>query len=1186
MGEQGADFVPRLYMPRMRQTNTSAPIGECTRSASLAPQPRTITGAIVNSSTRRSRALFLAALLIFALSVTSLIGLRSAQALYERGRVLPFPQPVFGAESLRLGVNAALEQYDDDTLDARLADLAQRGVRWVRQEFRWSEIEPIRGQFNWSASDRIFSATARHGIGVLPVLWTTPAWARAPSASAQFPPTETAPPADVDDYARFVRAFAERYEGRGAWGVGNRTANSPVPTSIFAYQIWDEPNLSAAWGNALIDPTYYLQMLRAARRAIQEVNPHARIVLAGLAPTVEQSNVNLAPQTFLLKLYQLGGHEAFDIAAAKAYGFDFPPDDRRVDAAVLNFSHVILMREMMAAHNDGHKAIWLTSFGWNALPMGWQGEPSIWGNTTEAQQADYTRRAVQRAALEWPWVGAMFVDGLQPRPRDARPEADARWGFALLDPQGRPRSVYEALTQAVGDAARAPRAQLFAHCKSPQSLYRSLNLDNVTTAMPEILASKPDCTAPNPEATFSEGWRFGQLGADIPDRPDAKVRFRFTGDALALIVRRGNYRAYTFVRVNGRPANRLPTEPRGAYLIMTSPGLYPVIETIPVANGLGEGEHIAEITVDRGWNQWALIGWSSAPAGDWSLEIGEWSAAGMGALSAIALIVLAPRVRWREWWAAWMARLRGDQDDAMRWNARAIAAALVFWLTSALTWAQDAATAYRNLGLGPNVVLTGFASGVLFWSPAMVVSLIALTALFVLVLLRLEAGLTLLAFFIPFYLVPQRLFERSFAMVELLTLMCLASWTIRWITIGFRRRSEIRDRRLGSHTWSRSPISNLSLFDWSVLALVGVALLSALQADFRVEAFREWRLVIAEPALVYLMLRTLPRQAGATTTQRIAPILNSFVLGAITVAMIGLVNYVQGNTIEAEFGLPRIKSVFGSPNNDALYLERALPLMLAVVILGRRSQGVNRETSQRLTARAPQALLCLVGLIPVAVALLLTQSRGALLLGVPAAIIAVALLAGGRWRWVGIGLLGLMALAFAVLLSGAAQSLLEGTRFAGALDLQRGTGFFRLNLWQSAFNMWRDHPLLGVGPDNFLYAYRSFYILPAAWQEPNLSHPHNALFDFASRLGTLGVVASAGLMIGYGLLIKQTLRINRPLAVGCAGLLAAMLAHGLVDHSFFLVELAHAFMLTAGMMATISTPQSLISNLQSLISDF
>jgi O-antigen ligase len=1085
---------------------------------------------------RRYRALSLVALITLILSITAYIAIGSAQALHSRGTVQPFPQPVFGAEELRLGVNAALEQYDDQALNARLSELAERSIRAIRQEFRWSALEPARGRFDWAISDRIMQAAARHGIAILPVLWTTPEWARAPSASTRFPPTETAPPADPEDFARFAGAFAQRY-GHLKTADGQKL--------LLGYQIWDEPNLSAAWGNALVDPTYYLQLLRAARAAIRAVDPDARIVLAGLAPTIEQSNVNLAPQLFLLKLYQLGGHEAFEIAAAKAYGFDFPPDDRRVDAGVLNFSHAILLREMMVAHNDGHKAIWITQFGWNALPAGWRGEPSIWGNVSEAQQAEYVVRAVARAAREWPWAGAMFLEALQPRPRPQRPEADAQWGFALIGQDGEPRPAYRALAQAVPIAAQAPRAQLFANCRYAQSLYRTLNLENVMTAMPEILAAKPDCTTPNPRATFSPGWRFGQLGADIPDRPDARATFSFTGDALALIVRRANYRAYTFVEIDGQPANLLPREPRGAYLIMTSPGLYPVIETIAVADGLGQGQHTATVTVDRGWNQWSLIGWSSKQTDNTPWELLRGLAILMSGLSVAGLLVSVHRSRWRAWWRVQLVRIN-DPLDPWRitiWRARAALAAALLWITAALTWAQDAATAYRALGLGPQVVLSGLASGVLFWSPATTISLLALVALGLMIFLRLELGLMLVAFFVPFYLLPQRLFERSFAMVELLLLLCVVSWAARW---AWRLRGvPLRALR-----------PRLTLLDWSVLGLTVIALFSALQADFRVEAFREWRLVIVEPALLYVMLRTLPALQRDRACE-LSPLLSAFLLGAATVAGIGLVNYVRGDVIAAEFGLPRIKSVFGSPNNDALFLERALPLLIAGAVLG-TGHGVRR-------------LAYLLAVIPVGMALLLTQSRGALLLGLPAMVITMALLAGRRWRWLGIALLVITVLGFLALFSGLAQEALAGTRLAGALDLQRGTGFFRLNLWQSALTMWRDHPWLGVGPDNFLYAYRSFYILPVAWQEPNLSHPHNIVLDFATRLGGLGVLIGGGMILGYVAQIKRALRHDRALAVGCAGLLAAMLGHGLVDHSFFLIELAYPFMLTAGLLSAMGS---------------
>jgi hypothetical protein len=119
-----------------------------------------------------------------------------------------------------------------------------------------------------------------------------------------------------------------------------------------------------------------------------------------------------------------------------------------------------------------------------------------------------------------------------------------------------------------------------------------------------------------------------------------------------------------------------------------------------------------------------------------------------------------------------------------------------------------------------------------------------------------------------------------------------------------------------------------------------------------------------------------------------------------------------------------------------------------------------------------------------------------------------------------------------------------------------------------------DHPWLGVGPDNFLQMYRSRYILPEAWQEPNLSHPHNIVLDFLSRLGLLGFAAGAAMLLGFWQTAVRAYRRLRdsgsleadnlpllPLAVGLMGTVADMLAHGLVDHSFFLVDLAYVFFL-------------------------
>jgi putative inorganic carbon (HCO3(-)) transporter len=205
---------------------------------------------------------------------------------------------------------------------------------------------------------------------------------------------------------------------------------------------------------------------------------------------------------------------------------------------------------------------------------------------------------------------------------------------------------------------------------------------------------------------------------------------------------------------------------------------------------------------------------------------------------------------------------------------------------------------------------------------------------------------------------------------------------------------------------------------------------------------------------------------------------------------------------------------------------------------------------------------------------LLTFSRGALVLGVPAGL-AVVLLGwlGRRALWpLGAALIaGLAALPLAARLP----------RFASLLDFSSGTSFFRLRLWVSSWRMFVDHPMLGVGPDNFLYQYRSRYILPEAWEEPDLSHPHNVVLDFLSRIGLLGFVTGLLMQLAFW---RQALSNYRRLGglpdtdrrglfalnIGLMGLMADMLAHGLVDHAFFLVDLAYVFFIALGLVQHIA----------------
>ncbi|MFQ5409731.1 MAG: O-antigen ligase family protein, partial [Anaerolineales bacterium] len=338
--------------------------------------------------------------------------------------------------------------------------------------------------------------------------------------------------------------------------------------------------------------------------------------------------------------------------------------------------------------------------------------------------------------------------------------------------------------------------------------------------------------------------------------------------------------------------------------------------------------------------------------------------------------------------------------------------------------------------------------------------------------------------------------------------------------------------------------------DWAVLAFVGASLMATLFANNRGVAWTEFRTMVAEPVVVYALFRLLPIR-----TRDVWRVVDFWMLAGAAVAIIGLVQYFNGvNLITAEGGVARLRSVYGSPNNVGLYLGRTLPIAVAVALMG---TGRRRRIVYAAAALAMGA------------ALVLSFSRGALLLGMPAAL-AVILLFWQRRR----AAYALIGLAGAGLL--ALIPLSRNPRFAELGNLSTGPTFFRLNLWRSTLSMIRDHPLVGVGLDNFLYEYRGRYILPSAWQDPSLSHAHNWVLDYAARLGLPGLAVAVWLLGVLGRNLWQTARRaanpnRRALAVGLLASLVDFLAHGMVDASYWFIDLAFVFMLTAGLAQWLTT---------------
>jgi O-antigen ligase len=619
-------------------------------------------------------------------------------------------------------------------------------------------------------------------------------------------------------------------------------------------------------------------------------------------------------------------------------------------------------------------------------------------------------------------------------------------------------------------------------------------------------------TVDAPAIQAEGGWRQTPVAADPPNgatRGNNRLRIPFEGSTLALEVQRGPYWGFFDVTVDGAAANALPVDTDGrANLLLYDP--LGAQESVVVARGLPAGPHLAEISANGGWEQWPLLAVrvANAPASRWP----GWlvGALGMGgiALAGAGLWGLGRQRRRR---SSTSQRSRTSEPGPSPFaQAERIPAAARYLLLAGLAAA---------VALGP--------------TPLQVTALGLLFALFVVFP---ATGLALLAATAPLFLARVPIAGRPLSPAEMAVWLLAAALATR-LALDFLLQRYVK---------TNPSEAALAALDWPVLALLVVALVSLAAADNLGVALHELRTVIVAGVLAYGLVRMAP--AGADGRFDPWPVVWGIGLGAAAVACWGIYQAVAGVGLIGAEGVWRVRGPYGSPNNLALYLGHSLPIVLAVALFG-ASRG-------RRLAGGLLAALIFVGLV-------LTFSRGALLLGLPAAVLFMGFAAGGRWRWVALGLMAVGALAL--------LPLFATQRFATLLDLQGGTSFFRLQLWRGAWNMALEHPWLGVGLDNFLYAYRTRYALPAAWQELNLSHPHNVVLDFWTRLGFLGLLIGVWLFAaafwqGWPA-FKRASGDTRALLLGMLAGLAATLAHGLIDNSVFLVDLMLLFMLSLGLLA-------------------
>lgn len=308
-------------------------------------------------------------------------------------------------------VNVDLVRFDTNQLEQLAAVLAANGFGYVRQTFAWADIEPVKGEFEWSAYDRIVQVMTANGIEVVAVLARSPGWARSPE-TASLP---DAPPLYSDDFATFTGEVVRHFEG-----------------SVRFFQIWDRPNLSTNWGGLDTRPSDYVRMLAEAFNAARSANSEARVVLAELSAAYDNGQLG-SDLRYLRGIYTSGGGDFFDVVSIQLDAGAAPPYDRQVGSRRASLSRAILFRELLIEFEQRAKPIWITHFGWSTS-----------SGVSAEEQAEFLLAGLGRVRSEWPWVGLIFHWSLLPDPND--PESV---GQSLLGPDETMSPAFVALSESM-----------------------------------------------------------------------------------------------------------------------------------------------------------------------------------------------------------------------------------------------------------------------------------------------------------------------------------------------------------------------------------------------------------------------------------------------------------------------------------------------------------------------------------------------------------------------------------------------------------------------------------------------------------------------------------------------------------------------------------------------------------------
>ncbi len=166
------------------------------------------------------------------------LSLSQSQNLSYRDR---FPLPDATVPS-GWGVNI----HFTDPQPGEMEKMALLGIKWVRMDLFWSQVEKQKGQYDFSAYDRLMGHLTKHKIRPLLILDYGNKLYEDGAPKSQ----------DAQDaFVRFARSAVSRYQGQGV-----------------LWEMWNEPNLAMFW-QPEPNVELYSKLALSVGKAIREIAP-------------------------------------------------------------------------------------------------------------------------------------------------------------------------------------------------------------------------------------------------------------------------------------------------------------------------------------------------------------------------------------------------------------------------------------------------------------------------------------------------------------------------------------------------------------------------------------------------------------------------------------------------------------------------------------------------------------------------------------------------------------------------------------------------------------------------------------------------------------------------------------------------------------------------------------------------